>query len=81
MCSTSVVPHVLLRLHGPRARKWVKPPHVRKMRDSLFDTPSGASDLLRVVKIICNFALEEGIIDESPAADVEELKRGDSRHR
>lgn len=53
--------------------------HVRKMRDALADTPGAANNVLRMVKIICNFAVDDEIIEASPAARMKEFKGGEYR--
>jgi integrase len=53
--------------------------HIRKMRDEKADTPGAANTVLRMLKILLNFAVEDGLIAGSPAARMKELKVGEWR--
>lgn len=53
--------------------------HIRRIRDARAETPGAANNVLRMMKIICNFAVEDGIIPHSPAANMKELKVGEWR--
>jgi integrase len=53
--------------------------HIRKMRDVVSETPGTANNVLRLLKIVLNFAVEEEMIEVSPAARVKELKGGEYR--
>jgi hypothetical protein len=65
--------------HGHRLLKHMRRRQVREIRDAHADTPGTANNVLRLVKIICNFAVDEEIIDGSPAAKMKELKCGEHR--
>jgi len=53
--------------------------HIRRIRDARAETPGAANNVLRMMKIICNFAVEDGIVPHSPAANMKELKVGEWR--
>ena len=53
--------------------------HVRAMRDDKAETPGAANTILRMLKIVLNFAVEEEWIAHSPAANVKELPKGEWR--
>jgi len=65
--------------HGYKVMKHLRRRHVRKMRDALADTPGAANNVLRMVKIICNFAVDDEIIEASPAARMKEFEGGEYR--
>lgn len=64
---------------GSKPIRWLKRRHVRKIRDAHSDTPGAANNILRLIKIILNFAVEDELIDASPAARMKELKGGEYR--
>jgi hypothetical protein len=49
------------------------------MRDARGDTPGAANNVLRLLKIVLNFAVEEELIEVNPAARIKELKGGEYR--
>lgn len=53
--------------------------HIRKLRDAVSDTPGAANNVLRLLKIVLNFAVDEEVIDVNPAARMKELKGGEYR--
>ena len=65
--------------NGPNPVKLLKRRHIRKMRDALADTPGAANNVLRLLKIVLNFAVEEEMIEANPAARMKELKGGEYR--
>ena len=65
--------------HGRKLMRDMRRRHVRKMRDALADTPGAANSVLRMVKIICNFAVDDELIESSPAARMKEFKGGEYR--
>lgn len=69
----------LTEQHGSNPMRLLRRRHVRKMRDALGDTPGAANNVLRMVKIICNFAVDDEIIEASPAARMKEFKGGEYR--
>lgn len=64
---------------GTKPVRLLKRRHIRKMRDAMSDTPGAANNVLRLLKIVLNFAVEEEIIEVNPAARVKELKGGEYR--
>ena len=65
--------------HGHKPVALMKRRHIRKMRDARAETPGAANTILRMLKVILNFAVEEEWIDASPAAKMKELKVGEWR--
>ena len=69
----------LQREHGDKPVALLKRRHIRKMRDARAETPGEANNILRMLKILLNFAADEEWIDSSPAAKMKELKVGEWR--
>jgi integrase len=65
--------------NGPKPVRLLKRRHIRRMRDAMSDTPGAANNVLRLFKIVLNFAVEEELIDVNPAARMKELKGGEYR--
>ena len=65
--------------NGAKPIRLLKRRHIRKMRDALSDTPGAANNVLRLLKIVLNFAVEEESIEVNPAARIKELKGGEFR--
>jgi integrase len=53
--------------------------HVRRMRDERAETPGAANTIVRMLKLILNFAVEEEWIDANPIAKMKLLKVGEWR--
>ena len=68
----------LSREHGHKALHLLKRRHVRKMCDARAETPGAANNVLRMLKIVLNFAVEEEF-ELNPAARIKELKGGEYR--
>jgi hypothetical protein len=49
------------------------------MRDKRADTPGAANTILRMMEIVLNFAVEDGLISTNPAAKMKELRAGEWR--
>ena len=62
--------------HGHKRVKKIERRHVRKMRDEKAETPGAANTTLRMLKILLNFAVDDGLIAASPAAKMRELPVG-----
>ena len=69
----------LQRLHGDKPVAQLQRRHVRRMRDERADTPGAANTIVRMLKVILNFAIEEEWIRYSPAAKMRLLKVGEWR--
>jgi hypothetical protein len=65
--------------NGTKPLRLLKKRHFRKMRDAMSDTPGAANNVLRLLKIVLNFAVEEEVIEINPAARLKELKGGEYR--
>ena len=69
----------LQRLHGDKSVANIRRRHIRKMRDERADTPGAANTIVRMFKIVLNFAVEEEWIAANPAAKMRLLKVGEWR--
>jgi integrase len=65
--------------HGQKPVARLERRHVRQMRDEKAETPGAANSILRMLKILLNFAVDDGLIQASPAAKMKELKVGEWR--
>lgn len=65
--------------HGSKFLRHLKRRHVREIRDAHSDTPGAANNVLRLLKIVLNFAVEDEVIEANPAARMKELKGGEYR--
>lgn len=65
--------------HGFKLMRDLRRRHIRKMRDALAETPGAANNVLRMIKVMCNFAVDDEIIEASPAARMKEFKGGEYR--
>jgi site-specific recombinase XerD len=69
----------LVTAHGHKPVYQLRRRHVRKIRDERSETPGAANTILRLLKIVLNFAVEEEWIPFSPAAKMRLLKVGEWR--
>jgi integrase len=60
--------------HGTKRVAHMERRHVRQIRDEKADTPGEANNVLRMVKILLNFAVDDGLIQASPAAKLAKFK-------
>jgi len=60
--------------HGDKPVRLIEKRHVRKMRDEKADTPGAANTVLRMLKILLNFAVEDGLIAGSPGGEDERVQ-------
>jgi hypothetical protein len=65
--------------HGWKRVAKMRRRHIRRIRDSKSDTPGAANNVLRILKILMNFAVDDELIEASPAAKFKELPVGDWR--
>ncbi len=65
--------------HGHKSLRNLRKRHIRKMRDARAETPAAANNVLRLLKIVLYFAVEEEILEVNPAARIKELKGGEYR--
>jgi hypothetical protein len=65
--------------HGENPVRQLRRRHVRKMRDERTDTPGAANTIVRMLKLVLNFAVEEEWIESNPAARMKLLKVGEWR--
>ena len=70
---------VLQQHHGWKKVAHLKRRHVRQIRDEKGNTPGAANSVLRMLKILLNFAVEDDLIEASPAAKFKELPVGEWR--
>ncbi|RYG86392.1 MAG: hypothetical protein EON59_10095, partial [Alphaproteobacteria bacterium] len=67
----------IVKAHGHRQAKDVKPVNVWRMRDDLADTPGAAAIYLSVFKTLMKYAMRLGWRDTNPAAEVPMLAVGE----
>jgi integrase len=65
--------------HGSKPVRLLERRHVRQIRDARADTPGAANTVLRMLKLLLNFAVDDGIIKANPAAKMRLLKVGEWR--
>lgn len=53
--------------------------HIRRMRDERAETPGAANTIVRMMKLILNFAVDEELLQANPAAKLKTLKVGEWR--
>ena len=68
---------VLSERHGDKRVAKIRRRHVRRIRDEKADAPGAANTVLRMMKILLNFAVDDELIEASPAAKLKELKVGE----
>jgi hypothetical protein len=67
--------------HGHRTMKDLQTTHVRKIIGDKASTPEAANNLLKVLRVVLNFAAGEGMIASNPALAVKRYKsRGEGTH-
>jgi hypothetical protein len=66
----------LQELHGSKPVYQLKRRHIRRMRDARADTPGAANTIVRMLKIVLNFAVEEEWIESNPASKMRLLNGG-----
>jgi integrase len=67
--------------HGHRMVKDLQTTHVRSIIGSKASTPEAANNLLKVLRVVLNFAVGEGMIASNPALAVKRYKkRGEGTH-
>jgi hypothetical protein len=64
---------------GDNPVRLMKRRHVRKIRNARAETPGAANTILRMLKVVLNFAVDEEWITSNPAAKMKELKVGEWR--
>jgi integrase len=67
--------------HGHRMLKDLQTSHVRSIIGAKANTPEAANNLLKVLRVVLNFAVGEGIIAGNPALAVKRYRsRGEGHH-
>ena len=69
----------LAEVHGPKPIRQLERRHIRRIRDERTDTPGAANTIVRMLKLLLNFAVEDGLIAANPAAKMKLLKVGEWR--
>jgi integrase len=64
---------------GHNPLKLLRRRHIRQIRDERAETPGAANTILRMLKLVLNFAVDEELIEANPAAKMKELKVGEWR--
>jgi hypothetical protein len=65
--------------HGNKRLAHLKRRHIRQIRDAKAETPGAANNVLRLLKRLLNFAVDDELIESSPAAKMKELPVGEWR--
>ncbi|HEX5998783.1 MAG TPA: tyrosine-type recombinase/integrase [Hyphomicrobiaceae bacterium] len=65
--------------HGSKRLAHLKRRHIRQIRDAKAETPGAANNVLRLLKRLLNFAVDDELIESSPAAKMRELPVGEWR--
>jgi integrase len=65
--------------HGAKPVRDLKRRHVRKIQDERSETPGAANTIVRMLKLVLNFAVEEEWIEVNPAARMKLLDVGEWR--
>lgn len=73
------IAELLQEEHGHKRVAHIERRHVRQIRDAKAETPGAANNVLRMMKILLNFAVDDGVIKASPAAKFKELPVGEWR--
>lgn len=60
--------------HGEKPLKRLEPRHVRKIIAAKSETPAAANNLLRILRLVMKFALEDDWITHDPTAGVRKIK-------
>jgi integrase len=69
----------LVGMYGPKPIRELRRRHVRRIRGERAETPGAANTIVRMLKIVLNFAVDEEWIPYSPAAKMKLLKVGEWR--
>ncbi len=65
--------------HGEKPVRLLERRHIRKMRDERADSPGAANTILRTLKLLLSFAVDDGWVKANPAAKMRLLKVGEWR--
>jgi integrase len=65
--------------HGPQPVRLIERRHIRRMRDQRADTPGAANTIVRMLKLLLNFAVDDEWIAANPASKMKLLKVGEWR--
>lgn len=60
--------------HGTKRYTYLKPRHLRKMRDEKSNTPEAANNLIKVIRQVFRFAVNYDYLEDNPARNIEKLK-------
>lgn len=60
--------------HGHRLVAEMQPAHVRTIRNRMAKTPAAANNLLGLLRVLMQFAIEEGMREDDPTRDVRRLR-------
>lgn len=60
--------------HGSKRYSTLKPKHLRRIRDTKAETPESANSLIKALRQVFRWAIEDEQMDSNPAADVAYLK-------
>jgi integrase len=69
------------RAHGDKPVKGLRRVHIKEIIGAKADTPEAANNLLKVLRVLLSYAVDQEIIDTNPAADVKRYRsHGDGFH-
>ena len=69
----------LAERHGTKPIHLIERRHIRRMRDERADTPGAANTIVRMLKLLLNFAFDDGLILANPAVRMKLFKVGEWR--
>lgn len=61
-------------VHGGKMLKTLRPRNVRKMRDDKLDTPAAANTMLKALRALFSWALENDLADTDPTREVKRIR-------
>jgi integrase len=67
--------------HGDKPLRGLRREHVKQIMAAKVETPEAANNLVKILRVMLNYAVELGMIESNPATDIERYKnRGDGFH-
>lgn len=60
-------------VHGHKPYATLKTRNLKRIRDGMFDRPEAANGMVKALRQVFNVALDDGYVDENPAASVKKL--------
>jgi integrase len=66
--------------HGDKPLNGLKREHIKQIMAAKADTPEAANNLIKILRVMLNYAIEIGMIESNPATDIKRYKSGDGFH-